>query len=172
MRSNLLLPLTALVAVAAGCRFEAPKPAARTGLERDLTLVTPTADVSVASALETRQLRSPGRTVRHARLAARVTPVLRSAEPPIHLAVVKTFSSAPAAAPVAQPANNRELLPGKTVTVIPASDSSSGTNEADEPSPLEGRTKGGHGGGTCRGGGRGPGIGMAPAPRPDFRVSY
>jgi hypothetical protein len=108
MRTNLLLPLTALVAVAAGCRSEAPRPAARP-LERDLTLVAQTAEVRVASAVETRQLRGPNRTVRRARR-----------EPTIHLAAVATPSPAPAAAePAAHPANNRELLPGKTVTLIP-----------------------------------------------------
>jgi hypothetical protein len=87
-------------------------------------------------------------------------------------AVVTPSPALAAPEPAAQPANNRELLPGKTVTLIPASTGpSSGTDEADAASPEEGREKE-RGGGKCRGGGRGPGIGIAAAPRPDFRVSY
>ncbi|MDQ3223879.1 MAG: hypothetical protein M3Q75_10485 [Gemmatimonadota bacterium] len=68
------------------------------------------------------------------------------------------------------PANDRELLPGKTVTLIPASTgSSAGPDETEALPEGRGRPMVVRGGGRCRGGGRGPGIGIAGAPRPDFR---
>jgi hypothetical protein len=170
MRTIFLFPLTALLAVAAGCGSEGREQATRSTPQRDLTLVTQSAGVGIASPVETQQLRIHHRTIRQASRSNR--------EPKIILAAVA--SSAPALAvpePVAQPAsteataaNDRELLPGKTVTVIPASSApSTGSDTADEPPPEQGRTMVARGGGTCRGRGRGPGIGMAPAPRPDFR---
>jgi hypothetical protein len=134
--------------------------------------------MEIASAVEIQRLRIQHRTAR------RSIPV----EPKVKLAAVWApvaalgAGSAPVLAapqPVAQPsntpatpANDRELLPGKTVTVIPASSGpSAGSDRADEPlpAPARGGTVVVGGGGTCRGRGRGPGIGMAPAPRPDFR---
>ena len=168
MRTSFLFPLTALVAVAAGCGSEGREQATRSTPQRDLTLVTQTAGVEIASSVETQQLRIHHRTIRQAPRSSR--------EPKIILAAVAAPIPAvpqPVAQPAstaATPANDRELLPGKTVTVIPASSGpSAGSDRADELPLAEGRTKVARGGGTCRGRGRGPGIGRAPAPRPDFR---
>ena len=173
MRSIFLIPLTALVAAAAGCGSEARETATRSIPERDLTLVPQTSDLQFASALETQRVPTL-RTVRHTRWAARLASVV---EPAPVLATPQ-----PAAQPVAEPAkaeatpaNDRELLPGKTVTMIPVSTGPSiGTDKTAGLPAERGRTvMVGGGGGTCggrgRGRGRGPGIGMAPAPRPDFR---
>jgi len=168
MRHIFLLPLTALVAIVAGCGSE-PVEQARPVPERDLTLVTQTSELMVASPVETQQ---PQR-------AARLAPARRSRrlEPKVLLTEVAAPAPVLAAAePVAQPAstaatpdNGRELLPGKTVTLIPASSGpSTGSDEAEE-FPPQGRTMVVGGGGRCRGRGRGPGIGIAAAPRPDFR---
>jgi hypothetical protein len=164
MRTVFLLPLMALVAVAAGCGSQAREQAARSVPQRDLTLVTQTPGVEIASPVETQQLRIHHRTIRQAPRSSR--------EPKIILAAVAAAAPIPAvpqpvAQPASTPANDRELLPGKTVTVIPASSTpSTGSDTANEP-PPEGRTMVARGGGTCRGRGRGPGI--AGAPRPDFR---
>jgi hypothetical protein len=178
MRTIFLFPLTALVAVAAGCGSGGRQQAKRSTPQRDLTLVTPTAGVEIASPVEMQQLRIHDQTIRQAPRSSR--------EPRIILATMAAPLTAlgagsapvlavpePVARPVsteATPANDRELLPGKTVTVIPASTApATGSDTADEAPPEEGRTMVAHGGGGCRGRGRGPGIGMSPAPRPDFR---
>jgi len=174
MRTMLLLPLTALVAVVAGCGSEAKEQAARSLPQRDLTLATQTAQVEIASPVEMQQ---PPRSARRAR-----APRSRPLEPRVKLAdlwtppplpvppqpVAQPVSTSPTPEEGASPNNDRELLPGKTVTVIPASTGpSTGPDTADEPPPARGRTMVAGGGGTCRGRGRGPGIGAAP--RPDFR---
>ena len=174
MRTTFLLPLTALVAVVAGCGSEVREQAALSVPQRDLTLVTQTAEVKIASPVETQQPRP----------AARLAPAHRSRplQPKVKLADLWTPPPLPAASqPVAQPAstaptpeegassdNDRELLPGKTVTLIPVSSGpSTGSDRTDELPEVRGRTMVARGGGTCRGRGRGPGIGAAP--RPDFR---
>jgi hypothetical protein len=163
MRPIFLLPLSALVAVVAGCGSETTEQAARSVPQRDLTLVTQTSEVKFASPVEVQQVRTQHRTAPRSgpfapkvRLASVVesAPVLAAPEPVAELA--------------STPASDRELLPGKTVTVIPASSGPSiGTDRTDEIPAVEGRTMVARGGGTCRGRGRGPGIGRAP--RPDFR---
>lgn len=171
MRTIILLPLT-LIVVVAGCGSEVRDQAVRSVPQRDLTLVTQTPEVEIASPVETQQLRVQRRTVPASQPAA------RQARAKVHLATVLT--PAPiltAAEPVARPAvteatppNDRELLPGKTVTVIPASSGPSpGPARTDDLPAARGRTMVTWGGGTCRGRGRGPGIGIAAAPRPDFR---
>jgi hypothetical protein len=166
MRTVFLFPLTALVAVAAGCGSEAREQAVRSVPQRDLTLVTQTAGVEIASPVEVQQLRIQHRTVRRSQLAVRLAAVATPAPAPAPALAVPEPVVQPAST-AATPANDRELLPGKTVTVIPATSTpSTGSNTADEL-PPEGRTMVAHGGGTCRGRGRGPGI--AGAPRPDFR---
>jgi hypothetical protein len=165
MRNIVLLPLAALVALAVGCGSEVREQAGSSVPQRDLTLVSQTPQVEVASPLETGQLRAPRRSVHHSQMAARLAPV----------ATAPSFAAPqPVAEPTptsATPVNDRELLPGKTVTVIPVSSGpSTGTDKPDELPAERGHTMRAHGGGgTCRGGGRGPDIGMAPAPRPDFR---
>ena len=169
MRAKFLFPLTALVAVAAGCASEARDQASGSVPQRDLTLVPQTPSVEIASPVETHQLLVQHRTVRPAFSS-------RPLEPKVSLAsvTVPLVTAEPVAQPVstaATPANDRELLPGKTVTVVPVSNTpSTGSDGTDELPATQGRTMVAHGGGGgCRGRGRGPGIGIANAPRPDFR---
>lgn len=176
MRTIVLLPLTALMAVAAGCGSNVREQGARSVPQRDLTLMPQAPGVQIASPVEMQQVRTSP-TVHHSQWATRLVPAPRSTrlEPKLQLAAFSTPAPVPAVPqPVAQPstpANDRELLPGKTVTVIPVSSGpSTGTDKTDGLPADRGRTMIAHGGGgTCRGRGRGPGIGMAPAPRPDFR---
>jgi hypothetical protein len=178
MRTILLLPLPALMAVVAGCGFGATEQRAGSVPRRDLTLVTQTAGVEIASPVETQQLRIPRRAPRASRPATGRAPVARisAVEPRVGLAV-GAVSAPLLAEPVAQPAamaptpgSDRELLPGKTITLIPASSGPSvGVDPADDFPTVRGGTMVVRGGGTCRGRGRGPGIGIATAPRPDFR---
>ena len=169
MRTILLLPFLASTAFIAGCGPEGREQAARSVPQRDLTLVTSTAEVKFASPVETQQLRAQHRTVRSSPSGARRAPASRSRRPEAKV----VLTPATAAELPATPANDRELLPGKTVTLIPASTGPSiGSDGTDAIPTVEGRgmvVRGG--GGTCRGGGRGrrPGIGIATAPRPDFR---
>lgn len=186
MRTSSLLPLTALLAVVAGCGSEARVQAGRSVPQRDLTLVTQTAEVKIASPVEMQQLRVRQAATRRSPPAARPVSATRShraLEPSVAavaapLATLAAGSApVPAAEPAAQPAataltsdNPRELLPGTTVTIIPASTGPSpGSGTADEAPPERGGIMVVRGGGTCRGRGRGPGIGIATAPRPDFR---
>lgn len=166
MRTVLVFPLAALVAVVTGCGSGVSEQKARSLPPRDLTLVTQGAQVEVASPVEMQRVRPQHRTVRlprtrqpaviHAVVAA--TPVL-AAEP-----VAQPLSPTPI------PASDRELLPGKTVTLIPVSSGpSAGLDEPGELPAVRGGIMVGHGGGRCGGGRRGPGIGIATAPRPDFR---
>jgi hypothetical protein len=169
MRNISLLPLAALLAVAAGCGTEVKEQTSSSVPRRDLTLVTQSAQVEVASPLETQMLRTSRRGVHSSRMAARLAPVAAAA--PVLAAPQPVVQPVPAA-PAATPTSNRELPPGKTVTLIPVSSGpSNGTDKGADAFPAErGHTVRAHGGGgTCRGGGRGPDIGMAPAPRPDFR---
>jgi hypothetical protein len=180
MRTILLLPLPALMAVVAGCGFGATEQRTRSVPRRDLTLVTQTAatGVAIVSPVETQQLRIPRRAPRVSRPATGRAPVARisAVEPRVGLAV-GAVSAPLLAEPVAQPAamaptpgSDRELLPGKTITLIPASSGPSvGVDPADDFPAVRGGTLVVRGGGTCRGRGRGPGIGIATAPRPDFR---
>lgn len=171
MRPIFLLPLSALVAVIAGCGSEPTERAARSVPQRDLTLVTQTSEVRFASPVEVQQFRTHRRTSRPSQWAARLAPAPRPSPlaPKVRLASVVASAPEPVAQPAAStPASDRELLPGKTVTVIPASSGPSiGTDRTDEIPAVEGRTMVARGGGTCRGRGRGPDI--ARAPRPDFR---
>ena len=165
MRAVFLFPLMALMAGVAGCGSAGSEQETGSVPQRDLTLVRQTPALEIASPVETQQLRVQHRTVRHSQLAVRLAAVTLPA--PV-LAVPEPVTQ-PVSTP-ASPANDRELLPGKTVTVIPASSTpSTGSDGTDELPATRGRTKVAHGGGGCRGRGRGPSIGMAPAPRPDFR---
>lgn len=159
MRPILPLHLISLVAVVAGCRFEAGQSAARSIPQRDLTLVTQTAPVEIASPVEMRLIKH--RTVRPSRTTARPARAPRSSplRPKVVLASVAPAPILAAPEPVAQP-NDRELLPGKTVTVIPASTGPSPGSDAADETP-------GRRGHSCRSRGRGPDI--AGVPRPDFR---
>jgi hypothetical protein len=170
MRTIFLAPLTvlALVAGVAACGSRASEPGAHSAPPRDLTLVTQTAQVEIASPVETQQAQPAARRAPRSRpLGPKVKLGGRWTPPPLPAV------SHPVAHPVSTsptPANDRELLPGKTVTVLPASSGpSAGPDQTDDFPTARGRTMGTRGGGTCRGRGRGPGIGIAAAPRPDFR---
>jgi hypothetical protein len=175
MRTIFMLPLTALVAVVAGCGSEARESAARSVPERDLTLVTQTPQVEVASPVEIERPQVQHRTVGPSRLApasrSRREPKVKVADvwvPAPVLATPQPVAQPASMAPAPEPNNDRELLPGKTVTLIPASSGpSTGPDQTDGLPEVRGRTVVARGGGTCRGRGRGPGVGAAP--RPDFR---
>jgi hypothetical protein len=175
MRTAYLLPLTAMVAVVAGCGSQGTESAARSVPQRDLTLAAQTREVDIASPVELQNLRTQYRTVRPSqRTSRRPIPVVAKPAP---AAVAASPAVVLASYPIAEPANtapeaanDRELLPGKTVTLIPASSGPSTTPEWTDEGPAgRGRTLGVRGGGKCPGRGRGPGIGIATAPRPDFR---
>jgi hypothetical protein len=173
MRPIVLLPVLALTVVA-GCGVE--KTSATRLPKRDLTLVSQSFEPTVASPMEREQPR-----VRHRAASAR--PKVQRVRAParieatVRLASMTTTTPAavhvePVAQPVSTPTpsdNSRELLPGKTVTVIPASSGPSPATDTEDDLSREGsHTIVRAGGGRC-GGGRGQGPGIAAAPRPDFR---
>jgi hypothetical protein len=180
MRTVFLLPLTAIVAMAAGCRSEGKESAALSPPRRDLTLATPAREVDVASPVELRQIRAQNQTLRVSHRTSQRSssiepmPLLTAAAP---APVVTLPASEPVGQPVStpsEPVNDRELPPGKTVTLIPVSSGPSTAPEWTDERPDEGsEARGGTmvkgRGGRCGRGGRGPGIGIAAAPRPDFR---
>jgi hypothetical protein len=176
MRTSFLFPLTALVAVVAGCGSEVKEHAARSVPQRDLTLVPQSPGLEIASPVEIQRLRIQHQAARRS-IPREPKVVLAAMVAPLAALGAGTAPVVAAPQPIAQPtntpttpANDRELLPGKTVTVIPVSSGpSTGSDKADEFPPARGRTMVAGGGGTCRGRGRGPGIGIAGAPRPDFR---
>jgi hypothetical protein len=169
MRSSVLLPLTALVVVAAGCGSKSNEQAVDSNLQRDLTLVTRSAQVQIASPAETERPRVQRRTVNQSRRAVGAKVQLAST-------AVATPTRKPMARPTSMvmiPANDRELLPGKTVTVVPTSSGpSTGSNWTDQEPAIRGRTGVARKGGTCRGRGRKAGIGIAAGPRPNFRAEF
>jgi hypothetical protein len=177
MRGIYLLPLTGLVITVVACRSTEVEQATRSVPKRDLTLVMPPRAVETASPIETATIRAETRATRHSRTIARVaktrhptptptpkltdqwvpTLVLASPRPPIQPANT-----------AATPTNDRELPPGKTVTLIPASSGPTADPGGTDDGPAAaGRAQVGHRGGRC--GGRGMRPGAAPAPRPDFR---
>lgn len=160
----------ALAAAVTGCR-EAQNSGNEAGVpERDLTLESSaTSTVQVASPIEL--ARAPVQAA-HALRPIRVTATRRSARPRSKPLPVTEPAPAPVAAPVtpaptpaaeateplAGAGLGRELAPGRTVTVIPASTGSTPepTDLPDLPARAEGRgifVGGGSGmGGGCRGG--------------------
>jgi hypothetical protein len=173
MRPVLLLPVTLMVV--AGCGSQRGEEVALSKLERDLALPARAPEVQVASPVELgrTEARSSNRPARRTprrprQVAPTIVPVaLKAVTVPAHLAEQPVVEATSAAA---IPANDRELPPGKTVTIIPTSSgpSTDGSGGVDEPPPERGRPMV-RGGGTCRGRGRGPGIGIAAVPRPRFR---
>jgi hypothetical protein len=173
LRTIFLLPLTALVAVVAGCRSNVREQTAGSLPPRDLTLVAQTPGVAIASPVEMPQLRVERRSRRPSQSVVRQASATYSSRDP---KVIPAAEAVPAPVPPVSeptrtaptPANDRELLPGKTVTLIPASSGpSAGSDRTAELPAARGHTIVARGGGTCRGRGRGPGIGGAP--RPGFR---
>jgi hypothetical protein len=183
MRSAFLFPLSLSLVVAAGCASPVKdQTAARSDLERDLTLVSSNRETAIATPIELGRIRQPAgsqnivssrHTVVRRRAAARSA--VSSPKP------VKVVASAPAPAPkpaVAQPepmpADPHELPPGRTVTIIPVSTGPSTAGRDPDGFPRPGYGTGGSGmggGGSGMGGGEraGGGSGMGgDCPRPDF----
>jgi uncharacterized membrane protein YgcG len=172
MRNVFLFSLPLTIVAAAGCGSQPKEQAARSDLERDLTLVSKAPDRAVTSPLELGEVRTqPGNTVsfhrvvrhrpaRHA--TTRVAEPVRSA-PTARPVIADVSAPSPAAQPAAAvPADSHELPPGKTVTVIPVSSgpSSSGGERGPEDIPLMAGTGGsGMGGGGSGMGGGGSGMG-------------
>jgi hypothetical protein len=174
MRIEFLLPLAAVVA-ASGCGSERTKQPAPSVPERDLTLQTAlSAQVEIASPVELQRIPAEPQASHAVRRTRRHAPVFQPTVVPATLRTTTATTPVPTVQPAvepvtvaSEPANPHELLPGKTITMIPAS---SGPSTAPDPSDdapeirtrMGGTVGGGHGGGTCRGRGRGIGGGSAP----------
>jgi hypothetical protein len=130
MHNRFLIPLALVIAA---CNQPKPEESG-VGLQRDLTLAAPVANVEIASPVE---LERPQPRLTRARATQRHVSARRS--PPVDLepvrpAVIIEASLRPMeAAP--EPVNGRELPPGKTVTLIPAS---SGPSTSTDPGVDEG----------------------------------
>jgi hypothetical protein len=179
MRPVVVFPFALAAVALAGCRSvpEGTEQAALRVPERDLTLQQlPAAEKAVISPVELP--RTPPESKAHRpRRVPRPEPVTVPDGPPREAA-----PSAEAAAPVAEaaveepriadpPADPRELAPGQTVTVIPASSGPSvAADRTDDTPSAAGRAimVGRSHGGTCRPRGGVRGIGLAPA-RPRYR---
>jgi len=174
MRALALLPILA-VTLLAGCSVEKTE-ATRSAPKRDLTLVSQSFESAVASPMEREHPRVRHSAGSRRAKVQRVGPANRIQATVRRASMTTTLPVAVHAEPIAQPIstppvseNSRELLPGKTVTVIPASNGPSPATDTGDDLPREGsRTIVRAGGGRC-GGGRGHGPGIAAAPRPDFR---
>jgi hypothetical protein len=165
MRSAFLFPLS-LSLVVAGCGSQVKEHAARSDLERDLTLVGQAPQTAIATPVELGRIRTPSTvSSRHRTRHRAATRSAVSAPKPVQAA------AAPVLAVVnTTPADPRELPPGKTVSVIPASSGISDAEGADgfparRPGPRPGTGGSGMGGGDRAGGGSGMG---GDCPRPDF----
>jgi hypothetical protein len=167
MRVVVLLPLA--VAAAAGCGSAKIRQTASVS-ERDLTLSTTATESAVASPLELQRPvpRETKQLVRrtHRRAAVTFQPTIVPAV--LHETIARTpVAPTPAAEPVAVIADPHELLPGKTVTIIPTSSGPAPTTENPrDPSEARGAMGGtigigggGHGGGCHGRGGGGSGMG-------------
>jgi hypothetical protein len=190
MRVAFLFPLPITLVAVAGCGSHVKEQATRSDLERDLTLVSKSPETEIASPIELGRLPTQSgstvslrRTVRH-RPAPRLT---ASAPRTVRVAAAApATTTAPAPSSVVQPTNtapvpadNHELPPGKTVTVIPVSNGPStagGGGRGPDAFPTPGYGTGGSGmggGGSGMGGGGsgmgGGGSGMGgDCPRPDL----
>src|SRR5690242_7969360 len=175
MRNVFLFSLPLIIIAAAGCGSPPKEPTTGSDLERDLALVSKTPETAVASALELGEVRvqpgKPGNNVslhrvvrsRPAHRATTNAAVAVRAAPIARPVVVDVAVPRPAAQPAAAaPADSHELLPGKTVTVIPVSSGPSTAGDGSRPDdiPLMAGTGGsGMGGGGSGMGGGGSGMG-------------
>ena len=130
MRSCLLIPFAVMMA---SCNQPKPEESA-VSLRRDLTLAASASNVEIASVVE---LERPQPRVTRARAprrhvsARKTTPIdLQPIRPAV---AVEPSPRSPVTAP--EPVSGRELPPGKTVTLIPAS---SGPSTATDPGVDEG----------------------------------
>src|SRR5687768_4681544 len=123
MRTGFLLPLAAVILAGAGCTQQRSEESAMLP-ERDLTRVAPAPALDVASPLElqkplTSHSVQPRATTR-AILASRGPKNNSKPLSPVVAKHIAVAAPAPEAqpAPIEEPRNDRELLPGKTVTII------------------------------------------------------
>jgi hypothetical protein len=181
-----ILPLAFTAAVLAACASESPQTAnqetASRGVEgaalpeRDLTLQTPAAPaVEVASPVELSRAAPEPKPAQRARVSPKpapapapdpvpeAAPAAQAAVPDSTVAVAEGLAEP---APVEDVGVGRELAPGKTVTIIPASSGPTFTAEDPSWAPAEGRRgtiigTGEGRGGRCRPRGGVRGIGIA-----------
>ena len=174
MRSAFLFPVSLSLVVVAGCSSPVKEPAARSDLERDLTLVGQAPQTAVATPVELGQIRTPTAsrsTISHRHRVTRRSAPRSTVSAPKPVQVTADVAPAPAPAVVQStnttPADPHELPPGKTVTIIPASSgpSTSDAGGTDRFPPRFGTGGSGMGGGERAGGGSGMG---GDCPRPDF----
>jgi hypothetical protein len=183
MRAASILPLALTTALLAGCAADssrrsnqetASRGAERAELpDRDLTLRTPaTPAVEIASPVElSRALPEPPRA-RRPKISPKPVPAPTPDRPPeaspdAEAAVPASTLAEPAPVDDATAGAGRELAPGKTVTVIPASSGPSSSSPEDPSWAPEGPGRsviiggGGGRGGKCRPRGGVRGIGIA-----------
>ena len=175
MRIGFPVLLTAMATAVFGCGSQGREQTAVSVTERDLTLRAAAPEVEIVSRVELQHLRPQARTGRRVLRERRPLPSPRpqAIESRNGSELVSALVSAlPAADSVGQtetvdPVSNRELPPGKTVTLIPASSGPSLTPEWTDGFPG---TRGDpivRPGARCPPRGR-PGIGIATRPRPSL----
>jgi hypothetical protein len=177
MRAAVLFPLAFVAVALTGCggdgtnlsgREETASRAAAAALERDLTLSVPQVPATeVASAIELSLPKpAPAPVHRHPRPKPAPSAVAESAPAPtpepVTVPAVSEALSEPATTDEVF-AGGRELAPGRTVTVIPASSGPSVEADPGDSWLPSGGSRGVlvGGGGTCRRRGEGGGIGIA-----------
>jgi hypothetical protein len=174
--STLLAPIVA-VGLVAGCGSEGREQRTATVPKRDLTRATSAQHVEVATPIELQQTRTPPRTTGLSHQAPRHSRPVRTKPVPVKLAATSTPVMAPVAVAdpnsrfagaVSETVNDRELAPGKTVTIIPASTGTSGGGGSgwDDDFPPGREIPMGGSGGRCPPRGPSPGIGIAGRPNP------
>jgi len=172
MRIASLFPVILVAAAGlAGCGSERIEEGEVPASRRDLTRQGELAQLVVASPVELQRARPERSTVRRPRRTSRPAP--KSAESPeltvINAAAIPTpaIASVPEIDATPEAVNDRELPPGKTVTIIPASSGPSmspDSGDDDAPTVISGRGVI-RGGGTCPPRRGRPGIGIAAIPR-------
>jgi hypothetical protein len=172
MRTAILLSIGLAMTVILGCGPEAKDETALAVPERDLTLATAAPHVEIASAVELGQLRAQPRVARQSRAARRPASAPRATRAEARSApatpaqvIAPTRPVTEFTTPVSDVVNDRELPPGKTITIIPASSGPSSAAEPTDEFPTIERRGGVIRGGRCPPRGR-PGIGIAARPRP------
>jgi hypothetical protein len=169
MRFISLLPLSAMMIAALGCQPEQSGPAPLSIPERDVTRPDPGLALEVASLVELqapRTHRVVQRSAAKSRQAKAPRPPSVAPEPAAEIVVTSAVAVTEPATTMTEPVSDRELLPGKTITLIPASSGPSTATDHIDEFPPEGRT-------IVRGGARcppriRPGIGIATRPRPSL----
>jgi hypothetical protein len=163
MRTVALLTLAAAMTALVGCGSGDKDETALAVPDRDLTLATPASDGEIASPVELGQLRAQPQTARRSRSIHRAAAAARAAPAPAP--VLRTTDAVAQPASIAEAINDRELPPGKTITIIPVSSGPSGAAEPTDEIPMIERQ--GMRGGRCPPRRR-PGIGIAVRPRPNL----